>query len=105
MLERMEVQRTFGMQILQRHVITAIRKSSNWGDFLKKLRQMYPVYETDLSVQTEIEELPSRPEFPRAEHISDFVAHLEELMERMIPSSYGPTEPHLWLVQKILTRT
>ena len=66
---------------------TAIRKSSSWGDFLKRLEQMYPVYETDLSVRTEIEELPPLPEFPTAAHISEFVAQLEELMGRMNPSS------------------
>ena len=33
------------------------------------------------------------------------VAQLEELMGRMNPSSYGPTEPHLWLVGKIPIRT
>ena len=37
-------------KILQRQVKTAIRKSSDWGDFLKRLEQMYPVYETDLSI-------------------------------------------------------
>ena len=66
---------------------------------------MYPVYETDLSVRTEIEELPPSPEFPTAARISEFVAQLEEFMARMNPSSYGPTEPHLWLVEKIPTRT
>ena len=58
----------------------AIRKSSNWGNFLKRLEQVYPVYETDLSVRTEIEELPPLPEFPTAARISEFVAQLEELM-------------------------
>ena len=66
---------------------------------------MYPAYETDLSVRTEIEELPPLPRFPTAARISEFVAQLEELMGRMNPSSYGPTEPHLWLVGKIPTRT
>ena len=75
--------------------------SSNWGDFLKRLEQMYPVYETDLSVRTEIQELPPLPEFPTAARISHFVAQLEELMGRMNPSSCGPTELHLWLVGKI----
>ena len=70
---------------------TAIRKSSNWGDFLKYLEQMYPIYET--------EELPSLPEFPTAARISQFVVGLEELMGRMNPTSYGHTEPHLWLVE------
>ena len=92
-------------KFLQRQVKTAFRGSSNWGDFLKRLEQMYPVYETDLSVRTEIEELPPLPEFPTAARISEFVANLEELMGRMNPSSYGPTEPHLWLVGRILMRT
>ena len=37
-------------KFLQRQIRTAIRKRSNWGNFLKGLEQMYPVYETDLSV-------------------------------------------------------
>ena len=48
-------------KVLQRQVKTAIRKSSSWGDFLKRLEQMYPVYQPDLSVRTEIEELPPLP--------------------------------------------
>ena len=92
-------------KFLQRQVKTAIRKSSNRGDILKRLEQMYPVYETNLSVRTEIEELPPLPEFPTAARISEFVARLEPLMGRMNPSSYGPSEPHLWLVRKIPTRT
>ena len=92
-------------KFLQRQVKTVIRKSSSWGDFLKRLEQMYPVYQTDLSVRTEIEELSPLPEFPTAARISEFMAQLEELMGRMNPSSYGPTEPHLWLVGKIPPRT
>ena len=92
-------------KFLQRQVNTAIRKSSSWGDFLKRLEQMYPVYETDLSVRTEIEELPRLSEFPTAARISEFVAQLEELMGSMSPSSYRPTEPHLWLVGRIPPRT
>ena len=92
-------------RFFQRQVKTAIRKSSSWGDFLEILEQMYPVYETDLSVRTEIEELPPLPEFPTGARISEFVPQLEELMGRMNPSSYGPTEPHMWLVGKIPPRT
>ena len=66
---------------------------------------MYPSYETDLSVRTEIEELSLVSEIPTAVRISEFVAELEELMERMNPTSYGPTEPHFWLVQKIPPKT
>ena len=78
----------------QRQAKTAVRKGSNWADFLKRLEQMHP----DLSVRTKIEELPTLLELPTAAHISEFVAQLEELMERMYPISYRHTEPHLWLV-------
>ena len=66
---------------------------------------MYPVYETDLSVRTKIEEFPALPEFPTAARIPKFVAQLEEPMGRMNLSSYGPTEPHLSLVGQIPTST
>ena len=92
-------------KFLQRQVKNAIGKSSNWGDFLKRLEQMYPVYETNLRVQTEIEELPPLTEFPTAARISEFMAQLEDLMGHMNPSSYRPTEPHLWLVGEIPTST
>ena len=49
-------------------------------NFLKRLERMYSVYKTDLTVRTEIEELPSLPQFPTAARISEFVAQLEELM-------------------------
>ena len=42
-------------KFVPRQVKTAIRKCSNCGNFLKRLKQMYPVYETDVSVRTEIE--------------------------------------------------
>ena len=45
-------------KFVQRQVTTTIGKRSNWGIFLKILDHMYPLYETDLSVGTEIEELP-----------------------------------------------
>ena len=79
----------------------AVEKSFNWGNFLKRLEQICPVYEADLSVGTEIKELPSLLEFPQGARISEFVARLEELMGRMNSTSYGPTEPHLWPVGKI----
>ena len=66
---------------------------------------MHPVYETDLSVRKEIEELPHLPDFPTAARISEFLAQLEELMGRMNTTSYGPSEPHLWIVGKIPPKT
>ena len=92
-------------KFLQQQVKTAIRRSSNRGNFLKRPEQMYPVRERDLSVRTEVKELPPLPEFPTVARISDFVVQLEELMGRMNPTSYGPTEPHLWLPGKIPPKT
>ena len=92
-------------KFLQRQVKTAIRKRSGCGDFLKRLEQMYPVYKTDLNVRTEIEDLPPLTEFSTAAGIFEFVAQVEELMGRIDASSYGPNEPHLWLVGEIPTRT
>ena len=45
------------------------------------------------------------PEFPSAARISEYVCDLEYLFARMRVGSYGATEPHLWLMSKIPTRT
>ena len=92
-------------EFFQRQVTTAIRKSSNWGDFLKRLEQMSTVYETDLTVCTEIEELLPLLEFHAAARISEFVAQPEELIRLMNLTSYVPIEPHLWRVGKIPPKT
>ena len=44
-------------------------------------------------------------QLPIAARMSEFVAQLENLLGRMNPTSYGPTEPHLWLVGKIPPKT
>ena len=62
-------------------------------------------YETDLSVRTQIEELPMLPEFPSAARVSEYVCDLEYLFSRMNVGSYGATEPHFWLMSKIPART
>ena len=62
---------------------------------------MYPVYETNMRVHTEIQELPKVPEFPTAAGISEFVAQVGEVVGHMNPISHGPTEPHLWQVGEI----
>ena len=45
------------------------------------------------------------PEFPPAARVSEYVCGLEYLFSRMNVGSYGATEPHLWLMSKIPTRT
>ena len=72
---------------------------------MRSLLSPWAVYETDLSVRTEIEELPPLPEFPTAARIPELVAQLEELMGCMNPTSYGPTEPRLWHMGTIRPKT
>ena len=68
---------------------------STWAEVLQRLENTLPVYETDLSVSTPIEELPMLPEVPSAAQVSEYVCDLEYLSSRMHVGSYGATEPHL----------
>ena len=88
-------------KILQKQVKQIVKTCSTWAGVLLRLEKTFPVYETDLSVCTQIEELPMLPEFPSAAQISEYVCDLEYLFSRMNVGSYGATEPHLWLMSKI----
>ena len=76
-----------------------------WGNLPKRVEQMYPVYETGFSVRRENEALPSLPKVQSAARISKLLAQLEELLELMNLTFYGPLEPHLWLVGNIALKT
>ena len=71
----------------------------------QRLEKTFPVYETDLSVRIQIEELPMLPEIPSAARVSEYLCDLEYLFSRMNVGSYGATEPHLWLPSNIPQRT
>ena len=45
------------------------------------------------------------PELPSAARVSEYVFDLEYLFSRMDVGSNGATEPHLWLMSKIHSRT
>ena len=45
------------------------------------------------------------PGFPSAARVSEYVCDLEYLFSLMNVGSYGATEPYLWLMSKIPTRT
>ena len=92
-------------KFLQKKVKQIVKTSSTWAEVLQRVEKTFPVYETDLSVRTQIEELPMLPEFPSAARVSEYVCDLEYLFSRMNVGSYGATEPHLWLMSKIPTRT
>ena len=89
---------------LQKQVRQIVKTCSTWAEVLQRLEKTFPVYETDLSARTQIEELPMLPEFPSAARVSEYVCDLEYLFSQMTVGSYGATEPHL-LMSKIPQRT
>ena len=93
------LERSCEKKILQKQVKQTVKTCSTWAEVLRRLEKTFPVYETDLSVRTQIEQLPMLPEFPSAARVSEYVCNLEYLF------SYGATEPHLWLTSKIPQRT
>ena len=99
------LKRSCKKKFLQKQVKQIVKTCSTWAEVLLRLEKTFPVYETDLSVRTKIEELPMLPEFPSAARISEYVCDLEYLFSRMNVGSYGATEPHLWLMSKIPQRT
>ena len=99
------LKRSCKKKILQKQVKQIVKTCSTWAEVLQRLEKTFPVSETDLSVRTQIEELPMLPEFPFAARISEYVCDLEYLFSRMNVGSYGATEPHPWLMSKIPQRT
>ena len=91
-------------KFLQKQVKQIVKTRSTCAEVLQRLEKAFPVYETDLSVRTQIEELPMLPEFPSPARVSEYVCDLEYLFSRMNVGSYGATEPHLWLMSKIPQR-
>ena len=99
------LKRSCKKKFLQKQVKQIVNTCSTWAEVLQRLEKTFSVYETDLSVRTEIEELPMLAEFPSAARVSEYVCDLEYLFSRMNVGTYGATEPHLWLMSKIPTRT
>ena len=99
------LKRSCKKKFMQKQVKQIVKTCYTWTEVLQRLEKTFPVYETDLSVRTQIEELPMLPEFPSAARVSEYVCDLEYLFPRMKMGSYGATEPHLWLMSKIPQRT
>ena len=99
------LKRSCKKKFLQKQVKQIVKTCSTWVEVLQRLEKTFPAYETDLSVRTQIEELPMLPEVPSAARVSEYVLELEYLFSRMNVGSYGATEPHLWLLSKIPQRT
>ena len=80
-------------KFLQKRVKQIVKTCSMWTEVLQRLEKAFPVYETDLSVRTQIDQLPMLPEFPSAAQICEYVCDLEYLFSWMNLGSYGATEP------------
>ena len=94
------LKRSCKRKFLQKQVKQIVKICSTLAEVLQRLEKTFPVYETDLSVRTQIEELPMLPEFPSAARVSECVCDLEYLFSWMNVGSYGATEPHQWLMSK-----
>ena len=90
------LKRSCKREFLQKQLKQIVETCSTWAEVLQRLEKTFLVYETDLSVRTQIEELPMLPEFPAAARVSEYVCDVEYLFSRMNVGSYGATEPHLW---------
>ena len=65
------LKRSCKKKVLQKQVKQIVKTCSTWAEVLQRLEKTFPVYETDLSVRTQIEELPMLPEFPSAAGVSE----------------------------------
>ena len=65
------LKRSCKKKFLQKQVKQIVNTCSTWVEVLQRLDKTFPVYETDLSVRTQIEELPMLPEFPSAARVSE----------------------------------
>ena len=99
------LKRSCKKKFLQKQMKQIVKTCSTWAEVLQRLEKTIPVYETDLSVRTQIEQLPMLPEIPSAARVSEYVCDLEYLFSRMNMGSYGANEPHLWFMSRIPTRT
>ena len=77
------LKRSCKKKLLQKQEKQIVKTCSTWVEVLQRLEKTFPVYETDLSVRTQIEELPMLPEFPSNTRVSEYVCELEYQLSRM----------------------
>ena len=103
--KRSLLKRSCKRKCLQKQVKQIVKTCSTWAEVLQRLEKTFQVSGTDLSVRTQMGELPMLPEVPSAARASEYVCDLGYLFSRMNADSYGATEPQLWLTSKIPSRT
>ena len=85
------LKRSCKKKVLQKQVKQIVNTCSAWVEVLQRLEKTLPVYETDLSLRTQIGELPMLPEFPSAARVSEHVCDLEYLFSGMNVGFYRAT--------------
>ena len=76
-------------------------KSATFATVLLALERQYSTYETNHSIQAEIQNLAVLPNNPRPARISELLADLDHWVGRLTPGSYGSDELLFWLVAKL----
>ena len=64
------LRRSCKKNVLQKQVKQIVRTCSTSAEVLQRLEKTFPAYEANLSVRTQIQELPMLPEFPSAARVS-----------------------------------
>ena len=85
------LKRSCKKKFLQTQVKQIVKTCSTWAKLLQRLEKTFPIYETDPTARTQIEELPILPKFCSAAQISEYMCNLEYLFSRMNVASYGPS--------------
>ena len=73
---------------VEKHVKQIVTKSATFADVLVALERQYASYETDLSIQTVIQNLAVLPNSPKAARISELLADLDHWVGRLMPGSW-----------------
>ena len=86
---------------LEKQVKQIVTKYATFADVLVALERQYPIYETDLSIRAEIQNLPMLPINPKPGRVSELLADLDHWAGRLTPGSYSSDDLLFWLVVKI----
>ena len=70
---------------LQERVSKLLKTATTFEDFLKKLQDVYPTLEPDLSILGEISKVSHLPYDPKPEQVINFLETLERLFDKLNP--------------------
>ena len=86
---------------IEKQVKQVVTMSKTFADVLVGLERLYPTYETDLSIRSEIANPATLPANPKASRITELLGDLDHWVGRLTPGSYGSDELLFWLVSKL----